>query len=158
MPCSARKARILLKQGKAKVITREPFTIQFLYGTSGYKQPVTLGVDAGAKFIGLSASTGKQELYSSEVELRTDITNLISTRRELRTSRRNRNTRYRPPRFNNRIKIKKAGWLAPSIQNKINTHLKVVDNVCKLLPVTTIIVETASFDTQKLKNPAIEGE
>ncbi|MBQ3764889.1 MAG: RRXRR domain-containing protein, partial [Synergistaceae bacterium] len=62
MPCKSVKARILLKCKEAKVIRREPFTIQLLYGSSGYKQPVTLGVDAGAKHIGLSASTKRKEL------------------------------------------------------------------------------------------------
>ena len=157
MPCSVRKARLLLKIGQAKVIRREPFTIQLLFGSSGYKQPVTLGVDAGAKHIGLSASTVKCELYSAEVVLRTDITNLLSTRRELRRSRRNRKTRYRQPRFLNRVKAKKQGWLAPSISNRINAHFKVVDNVWKILPITKIVVETASFDIQKLKNPDISG-
>lgn len=157
MPCSARKARLLLKTGKAKVICREPFTIQLKFGSSGYKQPITLGVDAGAKHIGLSASTVKRELYSAEVVLRTDITDLLSTRRELRRARRNRKTRYRQPRFLNRVKVKKKRWLAPTIQNRINAHLKVVDNVYKILPVVKIVVETASFDIQKLKNPDISG-
>lgn len=157
MPCSARKARVLLKEGKAIVIRREPFTIRLKFGSSGYKQPITLGVDAGAKHIGLSASTVKRELYSAEVVLRTDITDLLSTRRELRRARRNRKTRYRQPRLLNRVKAKKQGWLAPTIQNRINAHLKVVDNVCKILPVAKIVVETASFDIQKLKNPDISG-
>ncbi|MBR5914688.1 MAG: HNH endonuclease [Selenomonadaceae bacterium] len=157
MPCKPQKAKKLLKQGRVKVIRREPFTIQFLYGASGYQQLVTLGVDAGAKYIGLSASTEKKELYSAEVVLRTDITELISTRRELRRARRNHKTRYRKSRFLNRVKAKKKGWLAPSILNRINAHLKVVDNVCRILPVTKIIVETASFDIQKIKNPEISG-
>ncbi|MBR5914562.1 MAG: RRXRR domain-containing protein [Selenomonadaceae bacterium] len=109
MPCKPQKARRLLKSVQAKVIRREPFTIQFLYGASGYRQSVTLGVDAGAKHIGLSASTKKKELYASEVVLRTDITELISTRRELRSARRNRKTRYRKPRFLNRVKAKYKG-------------------------------------------------
>ena len=155
MPCTAIKARILLKQGKAKVIRKEPFTIQFLYGSSGYKQDITLGVDAGAKHIGLSASTKKRELYSADVELRTDIVDLISTRRELRRSRRNRKTRYRQARFNNRKKAE--GWLAPSIQNRINAHISVIEKVHRILPITAIIVETASFDIQKIKTPEIQG-
>lgn len=155
MPCTAVKARILLKQGKAKVIQKEPFTIQLLYGSSGYKQDITLGVDAGAKHIGLSATTEKKELYSADVELRTDIVNLLSTRRELRRSRRNRKTRYRKPRFNNR-KIP-DGWLAPSIQNRINAHLSVIGKVHQILPITAVIVETASFDIQKIRNPEIQG-
>lgn len=155
MPCTAVKARILLKQGKAKVIQKEPFTIQLLYGSSGYKQDITLGVDAGAKHIGLSATTEKKELYSADVELRTDIVDLLSTRRELRRSRRNRKTRYRKPRFNNR-KIP-GGWLAPSIQNRINAHLSVIGKVHQILPITAVIVETASFDIQKIRNPEIQG-
>ena len=157
MPCTEAKARHLLKEDKASVIRREPFVIQLKFECENQTQPVTLGVDAGAKHIGLSASTAKRELYSAEVILRTDITDLLSTRRELRRSRRNRKTRYRQSRFLNRVKTKKQGWLAPTIVNRINTHLKVVDNVCRILPVVKIIVETASFDTQKLKNPNISG-
>lgn len=83
MPCSPRKARILLKEGKAKVVKREPFTIQLLYGSSGYKQKVTLGVDAGSRYIGLSVTTPKKELFAGEVKLRTDIVDLLSTRLQL---------------------------------------------------------------------------
>ena len=158
MPCTEAKARHLLRKEKATVIRCEPFTIQLKFECENQTQPVTLGVDAGAKHIGLSASTEKEELYAAEVVLRTDITDLISTRRALRSSRRNRKTRYRKARFLNRVKTKKKGWLAPSIQNRINAHLKVVDNVCKILPVTKIIVETASFDIQRIKNPEIRGE
>lgn len=157
MPCTEAKARHLLKGDKATVIRREPFVIQLKFECENKTQPVTLGVDAGAKHIGLSASTEKKEFYSAEIVLRTDITELLSTRRELRRARRNRKTRYRQPRFLNRVKAKKKGWLAPTIQNRINAHLKVVDNVFKILPITKVIVETASFDIQKIKNPAISG-
>lgn len=157
MPCTEAKARHLLKEDKASVIRREPFVVQLKFECENQTQPVTLGVDAGAKHIGLSASTVKRELYSAEVVLRTDITDLISTRRQLRSARRNRKTRYRKPRFLNRVKAKHKGWLAPTIVNRINAHLKVVDNVCRILPVGKIIVETASFDIQKLKNPDISG-
>ena len=156
MSCTAVKARILLKQDKVKVIRKEPFTIQLLYGSSGYKQDITLGVDAGAKHIGLSASTKKKELYSADIELRTDIVDLISTKRELRRSRRSRKTRYRKARFNNRRKAE--GWLAPSNQNRINAHVSVIEKIHQILPVTSIIVETASFDIQKIKNDEIHGE
>ena len=145
------KVRILLKQKKARVVKREPFTIQLLYKTTNYKQDVNLGVDAGSKHIGLSATTFKQELYSGDVELRNDIVNLLSTRRECRRTRRNRKTRYRKTRFLNRVKSKKKGWLAPSIINKIGTHLKIIADLHKILPITKIIVEVASFDTQLLK-------
>ena len=158
MPCSPRKARILLKENKAKVIKKEPFTIQLLYGSSGYRQPVSLGVDAGSRHIGFSATTKKQELIAGEVELRNDIANLISTRRELRRNRRNRKTRYRKSRFLNRVHSKNHGWLAPSVEQKINTHIKLVEKLHRILPIKSITVETAAFDIQKIKNPDVESK
>ena len=150
MPCHAAKARILLKQGKAKVAQRTPFTIQLLYGSSGYRQPVTLGVDSGYSHIGLSAVTEKKEVYSAEVELRTDIVKLLSERRKYRRARRYRKTRYRKPRFLNRRRPE--GWLAPSIQHKLDSHIKAIEQVKKILPITAINIEVAAFDIQKIKN------
>jgi len=128
MPCRARKARILLKEGKAKVVYRKPFTIQLLYGSFGYRQPVTLGVDAGYSNIGLSAIKEKQELFSAEVKLRTDIVKLNSERRQYRRTRRSRKTWYRKPRFLNRGN-KKEGWLSPSIQHKLDSHVQIIEKV-----------------------------
>ena len=147
------KVRILLQSKKAKVIRRCPFTIQLLYSSTNYTQNINLGVDAGSKHIGISATTKDKVLFESDVELRNDIVNLLSTRRQNRNSRRNRKTRYRKPRFNNRKR--KDGWLAPSVQNKVDTHLTVVRKVHEILPVSKIIVEVASFDIQKIKNPTI---
>lgn len=107
MPCKPQKARKLLRNNKAKVVNRTPFTIQLLYGSSGYKQDINLGVDAGSKYIGLSATTEKNELFKAEVELRQDISKLLENRRILRRTRRNRKLRYRPARFNNRGKKEK---------------------------------------------------
>lgn len=158
MPCSPAKARHLLRAGKARVVRRTPFTLQLTIATGETKQPVSLGVDAGYKHVGLSASTARAELYASEVELRQDITELLSERRALRRSRRSRKTRYRAPRFDNRVHSKHKGWLAPSVENRIHAHLSRIEAVLKLLPVTKITVETAAFDTQLLKNPEIQGK
>lgn len=151
MPCSPGKARILLKQQKACVVKRTPFTIKLMHGSAGHKQPVTLGVDAGSKHVGLSASTEKRELYSEEFTPRNDVVELLSTRRQSRRSRRNRKTRYRAPRFNNRVHSKHKGWLAPSVEVKIQEHITVIKRICRILPVTLVRVETAEFDTQRLK-------
>ena len=149
------KVRILLKNKKAKVIKRCPFTIQLAYDSTNYTQDITLGVDSGSKHIGLSATTRSKVLFESDVELRNDIVDLLSSRRELRRSRRNRKTRYRKPRFNNRKRGK--GWLAPSIKQKINSHITMIAKVHKILPISNIIVEVASFDIQKIKKPTISG-
>ena len=149
------KVRILLKNKKAKVIKKCPFTIQLAYDSTNYTQDITLGVDAGSKYIGLSATTKSKVLFESDVELRNDIVNLLSVRRQNRRTRRNRKTRYRKPRFNNRRR--KEGWLAPSVQNKVDSHLTVIRKVHEILPITKVIVEVASFDIQKIKNPMISG-
>ena len=155
MPCKEAKARHLLRDKKAKVVRKIPFTIQLLFDCEENVQPISLGIDAGSKHIGVSATTESKVLYEADVELRNDIVDLISTKREARRTRRNRKTRYRKARFNNRKREK--GWLAPSIRQKIETHLQVVKDVHKILPVSKITVETASFDIQKIKNPDIQG-
>ena len=150
------KVRRLLKNSLAHVVCRIPFAIQLDYDTTDYTQPVSLGVDAGSKHIGISATTSEKELYAADVELRNDIVDKLSTRREQRRTRRSR-LRYRKARFNNRISSKRKGWLAPSVENKIQTHLTVVEKIHKFLPITNIVVETASFDIQKINNPSISG-
>jgi RRXRR protein/HNH endonuclease len=155
MPCQPRKARLLLKEGKAKVVKMVPFTIHLLYGSSGYKQEVSLGVDAGTQHIGISATTGKHVLFEAEVLPRHDIPALLATRRQFRRQRRKRKTRYRQPRFLNRKKP--DGWLAPSLQHKVDGHLKTIRLVHQILPVLRTTLEVAQFDIQKICHPEIEG-
>lgn len=151
------KVRRLLKANKATVVNLCPFTIRLTYATSGYKQEVVLGVDAGTKHVGLSATTKSKELYVSEIILRSDIVELLSSRRESRRRRRNR-LRYRKPRFMNRIKTKKEEWVSPSVRQKIDSHLKIIGFVYSILPISKLIIEVAQFDIQKIKNPEISGK
>ena len=151
------KVAYLLKHNLAKVVRRTPFTIQLSYDVKEYTQSIALGIDAGSKFIGVSATTPKKVLFEAEVKLRTDIVDNLSTRREARCARRNRNLRYRKPRFDNRISSKKEGWLAPSVRQKVDCHLNIIDRVHKILPITRIVVETAQFDIQKIRNPGISS-
>ena len=151
------KVRRMLKNSLAHVVRRIPFTIQLDYDTTDFTQPITLGIDAGSKHVGVSATTTEKELYAADVELRNDIVDKLSTRRAQRRTRRSR-LRHRKPRFNNRVSSKNKGWLSPSVENKVHTHMSVVKNVCKILPVSNIVVETASFDMQKIKRHDIQGE
>ena len=146
--------RRLLRDRKACVVKRTPFTIKLNYRTTTYTQEVSLGIDAGTRHVGVSATTKSKELFSSEVVLRKDIVDLLSTRREQRRTRRNR-LRHRKARFNNRKR--KNGWLAPSVQNRVDAHLKVIRNVHRILPIAKTTIEVAQFDTQLMKNPQIEG-
>lgn len=155
MPTTPAKARHLLEQNKAKVARRRPFTIQLKYATGETKQPITLGLDSGYKTIGFSAVTNEKEVLSGELYLRANISKLLDQRRNYRRTRRSR-LWHRQPRFDNRSKPE--GWLAPSIQHKLDSHIRFVEKIKKLLPVTEIIVEVASFDIQKIKDPDIQGE
>jgi N6-L-threonylcarbamoyladenine synthase len=155
MPTTPGKTKKLLKEGKANVVKITPFTIQLKYATGENKQPIILGVDSGFLNVGLSATTDKKEVYSADVKLRTDIVKLNSERRQYRRTRRNRKTWYREPRFLNRKKPE--GWLAPSIQHKLDSHIKLINKVKQILPITKIVIEVATFDIQKIKNPEISG-
>jgi len=119
-------------------------------------QDCILGIDAGSKHIGMAVITEQGNvLYRAEAELRQDIKENIETRRRLRRARRNRKTRYRKPRFLNRKR--KEGWLPPSIQSRINAHIRLVNDIVKILPISRIRVEIGQFDTQALVNPDING-
>lgn len=155
MPTYPSKARRLLRSNLAVVKHRQPFTIQLKYATGENKQPINLGVDTGYTNIGLSASTEKAELFASEVRIRQDVSAALASRRAARISRRARKTRYRAPRFLNRVRTKCKGWIAPSHKHRIQSHVAQVDRVCKILPISKIIVENGSFDIQKINNPEI---
>lgn len=146
-----RKVRLLLNSGTAVVVKRTPFTIRLTTRSKTYVQPIILGMDAGSKTIGLSASTEAEELFAAEVTPRNDVVDNLSTRREFRHARRNRRTRHRKPRFNNRVRSKHKGWLAPSVEVKIQEHITAIKRVCALLPVGRVVVETAEFNLQLLK-------
>jgi len=103
MPTTPRKARILLRAGKAKCVRRTPFTIKILYDTTEYTQPITLGIDTGSSKIGSAAVKENGDvLYLSEIEIRNDIAEKMKQRSKYRRNRRNRKTRYRKPRWLNR--------------------------------------------------------
>lgn len=155
MPCKPRKARILLKEKKAKIVSYEPFTIQLLYGSSGYKQETTIGIDTGAKNIGVAIKTENKVIAKGEIELRGDIKFNLTIRRQYRRGRRYRKTRYRQARFQNRKRPE--GWLPPSIQSRINHTFNWIDKFTKLLPNPKLIIEVGKFDVQKMQSPSIEG-
>lgn len=99
MPCAQRKARLLLKEGKAIIYKHNPFTIQLTYATGETKQDCHIGVDTGSKHIGLAVTSKDKVLFKGEVELRQDVKSNLDTRRRYRRNRRNRKTRYRKCRF-----------------------------------------------------------
>ena len=157
MPCKPSKARKLLRDRKAKIIKHNPFTIQLLYGSSGYKQPINLGIDLGAKHIGVAITSKNNVLAKGEIELRQDVKSLLETRKIYRNSRRNRKTRYRPARFLNRVSSKKNGWLPPSILSRIDNTFMWIDKFTSLLPNPKVSIEVGKFDVAKMVNPKIEG-
>lgn len=147
--------RRMLRDGKAHVVRLEPFTIQLDYASGEQIQEVSLGIDAGSKHIGVSATTEKRELLSIQVEERDDIVELLSTRRESRKTRRSRKLRHRPARFDNRRR--KEGWLTPSSENRVAAHLHIIRLVNSILPIAKTTIEVTQFDSQKIKDDKIAG-
>ncbi|MEG1725883.1 MAG: RNA-guided endonuclease IscB [Anaerovoracaceae bacterium] len=157
MPCSNAIARLLLKQGKAKVKRRTPFTIKLLYETTKYTQDCTLGIDTGSSHVGSAVVTDTGSvLYLSEVEIRNDITEKMTRRSKYRRNRRNRKTRYRKARWLNRANSIRKDRFSPTMTSKINSHLKEIQFVKSILPITNLVLETATFDPHLLKNPELK--
>ena len=154
MPCSNKKARMLLKGNKAKVIQYNPFTIQLLYATGETTQECHLGVDTGAKYVGMAVTSEYKVLAKGTIELRQDVSDLMSARALLRSNRRNRKTRYRQMRILNRKRDKL--WLPPSIKSRLDSTCFWIDKFCNLIPNASLNIEVGKFDIAKMINPNIE--
>ncbi len=157
MPCSCAIARLLLKEGKAKVKRRTPFTIKLWWQpATTYTQPLTLGVDTGSSVIGSAVADEQgRVVYLSAVTVRNDIATTMRERAVHRRDRRNRKTRYRPARWLNRKNSIKQGRFSPTMRSKINAHLREIRFVQALLPITSIVLETGTFDPHALKHPEV---
>lgn len=154
MPCNNPIARLLLKQGRAKVKKREPFTIKLTYETTNYTQNLTLGVDTGSGTIGTAVSNDNSDIvYMSEVIVRNDITNKMTQRAKYRRNRRSRKTRYRKARWLNRANSIRINRFSPTMQSKLHSHVKEIEYIKSILPITTMVFETGQFDTHLMKNP-----
>ena len=157
-PTHPAKARILLKQKKAKVVKRLPFTIKLTYEIKNPKiQKYTLGVDTGFFKLGTAVINEKDEVvYLSEVTLRNDIKRIMKDRSQNRRMRRNRNTRYRKPRWLNRKNSIRKDRYLPTMISKFNSHMKEIKFIKSILPISKINLELAKFDNHALNNPLVK--
>ena len=153
------KVRRLLKEGKAKVVRREPFTIKLLYESeTDVVQECYCGVDTGSKHVGVAVVGNDKVLYQSQTELRSDIKKKMDHRCESRYNRRYRKTRYRKARFLNRRNSIKKDRLPPSVKHKVQAHIDEIEFCKKILPVSDLILEVSQFDTSLMKNPSLMNE
>ena len=161
MPCSEKRARLLLSRGRAVVHLLYPFTIRIkdLKQSDCLLQSVHLKLDPGSKTTGLAL------VLSSDIELKTlflaniehkgfAISESLTQRRAFRRRRRNK-LWHRKARFDNRVKPK--GWLPPSLRHRVDTTLAWVKKLSRLVPVTDIGFERVKFDMQKMANGDISG-
>ncbi len=149
-------AHKLLTTGKAAVFKRYPFTLILKVEVTVSQQPITLKIDPGSKTTGIALVKGENVIFGAELTHRgQSIKACLESRRSLRRGRRNRHTRYRKARFLNRTCPK--GWLAPSLQHRVETILTWVTRLMKVAPISSIAQELVRFDLQRLKNPEISG-
>lgn len=150
------KVKHLLKSGKAKVIKKCPFTIKLLYESTNHTQNLTLGVDTGSGTIGAAVSKNNGDIiYMSEIIVRNDITDKMKQRTKYRRSRRTRKTRYRKPRWLNRKNSIKSDRFNPTMISKFHSHVKEIEYIKSILPITTMVFETGQFDMHLMKNPSL---
>ena len=153
------KVRRLLKEGKAKVVRREPFIIRLLYEPeTDVVQECYCGVDTGSKHIGVAVVGNDRVLYQSQTELRDDIKQKMDNRRTYRHNRRSRKTRYRKQRFLNRRNSIREDRLPPSVRHKVQAHIDEIEFCKKILPVSDLILEVSQFDTALMKTPSLIDE
>ena len=160
MPCTEKRARLLLQRGRARVYRMYPFTIRLVDRIGGTTQPLTLKLDPGSKQTGIALvqESGTTTAVVSLIELKhrgESIHKALEQRAEFRRGRRSRNLRYRAPRFDNRRKPER--WLPPSLQHRVDTVLSTVTRLRKLAPISAITQESVRFDTQAIQNPEISG-
>jgi 5-methylcytosine-specific restriction endonuclease McrA len=164
MPCSEKRARLLLQRGRARVARRYPFTIRLVDRKidASELQPVRVKLDPGSKTTGVAVvrdEGGNQPtavLFLAELAHRgAAIGEKLTARAAFRRRRRGKNLRYRPARFYNRTKPK--GWLAPSLRHRVETTMTWIERLRRLAPVTGLATELVRFDMQALENPEIEG-
>lgn len=159
MPCENVIARLLLKSGRAKVKRKRPFTIKLTVETTEYTQPLTLGVDTGSGTVGSAVSDDEGHiLYMSEVKLRNDIKDRVDQRRKYRRNRRSRKTRYRKCRVLNRRASIRKDRFPPTLISKIHAHVKEIEFIKSILPITRLVLECGQFDMQLMKDPSIRNE
>lgn len=153
------KVRRLLKEGKAKVVRREPFTIKLLYEPeTDVVQECYCGVDTGSKHVGVAVIGNDRVLYQSQTELRNDIKKKMDRKRVFRRNRRSRKTRYRKSRFLNRGNSTRNDMLSPSVKHKVQTHIDEIEFCKKILPISDLILEVSQFDTALMKTPSLIDE
>lgn len=150
------KVRVLLKQKRAKVVSKCPFTIKLLYESTSFTQPITLGVDTGSKYVGSAVinDVTSKVIYESQTELRDDIKSKMDRRRQFRRARRNK-LRYRPARFNNRKASKRKDRYSPTLISKFQGHKREIEFIQSILPISDIVLEVGEFDPQLLQDPTL---
>lgn len=154
MPCKPSKARKLLRDGRANVKHRTPFTIQLRWDCEEQVQDVVVGIDKGSSVTGLACVGRGEILLSGEILHRKDVKEKLNARRAHRRSRRNRRW-YRPCRTMNRASSKRSGRLPPSIKTNVEEVIRVVRRLP--LPITRIVIEDVQVDIARLNDPTVQG-
>jgi len=150
-------ARRMLNAKAAAVFRRYPFTIICQAGIStGAPSPLRLKIDPGSKTTGLAILDGPRLLWAAELQHRGQrIKAALDTRRAVRRTRRQRHTRYRQPRFDNRTRP--AGWLAPSLQHRVSTIMTWVGRLARYAHIASLSQELVRFDMQLMQDAEIAG-
>ncbi|MFY7564487.1 RNA-guided endonuclease IscB [Streptomyces sp. WI04-05B] len=165
MPCHPARARELLTKGRAVVARYTPFVIRLKDRQSkdSAVPGVAVRVDPGSKGTGIvvtvdvDVETGgggtdvvtRRGLIAIELRHRgANIHKAMLQRAGYRRARRSRNLRYRAPRFDNRSR--RADWLAPSLQHRVDTTCSTVRRLIRYFSVAELHVERVSFDTHAM--------
>jgi 5-methylcytosine-specific restriction endonuclease McrA len=157
-PCRPSVARKLLRDGKAAVWRRYPFTLILKRAVvcAAPPPPVTVKIDPGSQTTGIALVQDGKVVFAAELTHRGQtIRSALDKRRAVRRNRRARHCRYRATRFANRTRPK--GWLPPSLHSRVANVVTWVARFARLAPVARLSMELVKFDTQLMQNAEISG-
>lgn len=173
MPCTEKRARLLLDRGRARIHRQVPFVIRLTdrkVADCAF-QELQIKLDPGSKTTGIALVRPQEvtDTETGEIRITVAVLNLfelvhrgrqiseaLTARRSMRRRRRSANLRYRAPRFLNRGN-KQRGWLAPSLQHRVDTTRSWVQRLCRWAPIAGIVQELVRFDLQRMENPEISS-
>ncbi|MDY7537880.1 RNA-guided endonuclease IscB [Undibacterium sp. 5I1] len=163
MPCSEKRARLMLERGRARIHRLMPFVIRLVDRTAqeSHFQTLRLKLDPGSKTTGMALVLDQNQSIAvlnlfDLLHRGQAISEALTARRAMRRRRRNANLRHRAPRFFNRGN-KEQGWLAPSLMHRVHTTMSWIKKLQRWAPISAISTELVKFDMQLMQNPEISG-
>lgn len=155
-PTKETKAWYMIRKGKAKLVSKYPMVIQLnrvIPNDEICNDEIRCGIDDGGLHVGIAlvqkCQTKNKVLFKGTIEQRDDVKRLMNSRRGYRKYHRY-HKRYRPKRFNNRKSSKRNDRIAPTILQKRQATIRVINQLNKWIRINSYYLEDVTIDIRAL--------